>query len=65
MKPEKMTIIDGISEIYDLANTTDYTRFLNQPSATEKMGDNWRKIGVRLINSSKKVMNDGDQKKAA
>lgn len=65
MKPEKMTVIDGISEIYGLANTTDYTRFLNQPSATEKMGDNWRKIGVRLIDSSKKVMNDGGQKKAS
>lgn len=65
MKPEKMTLIDGISEIYGLANTPDYARFLNQPSATEKMGDNWRKIGVRLINSSKKVINDGDQKKAA
>ena len=65
MKPEKMTVINGISEIYGLANTPDYTRFLNQRSATEKMGDNWRKIGVRLIDSSKKVMNDGGQKKAA
>ena len=65
MKPEKMTLIDGISEIYGLANTPDYTRFLNQPSATEKIGDNWRKIGIRLTNSSKKVMRDDDQKKAA
>ena len=65
MKTEKTTLIDGISEIYCIANTPDYTRFLNQPSAAEKMGDNWRRIGIRLINSSKKVMNDGDQKKAA
>lgn len=65
MKPEKMTVINGISEIYGLANTPDYARFLNHPSATEKMGENWRKIGVRLIDSSKKVMNDGGQKKAA
>lgn len=65
MKPEKLTVINGISEIYGLASTPDYARFLNQPSATEKMSANWRKIGVRLIDSSKKVMNDGGQKKAA
>ena len=65
MKHEKMTVIDGISEIYSLANTPGYARFLNQPSASVRMGTNWRKIGIRLIDSSKKVMNNGDQKKAA
>jgi len=65
MKRKTHSLIDAIPDVYGLFNTKGYASFVIQGGAPEMMRKNWVGLGMRLNNSSIKLITDECEKKAA